>query len=155
MRRGHQSLTYHGVLAPAAGYRHRVVPPPPLPDPDDPEGCRHHAERTAPRASQDEARVQDGAPSPTDRADEPRKPFVPHAPAKPHRPRKRYSWAELMRRVFLFEVLTCPWCGGARRLLAAIFDADSIQRILEHLGLPAEPPELAPARAPPRPLLPW
>jgi hypothetical protein len=32
-------MTYHGVLAPAAGYRHRVVPPPLLPDADDPEGC--------------------------------------------------------------------------------------------------------------------
>jgi hypothetical protein len=60
-----------------------------------------------------------------------------------------------MRRVFLLDALTCPRCGGARKLLAAIFDADGIHRLLAHLGLPTEPPELTPARAPPEPLLPW
>ncbi len=33
-------LTYHGALAPAAGMRGRVVPPPPLPD-DEAGGCEH------------------------------------------------------------------------------------------------------------------
>jgi hypothetical protein len=60
----------------------------------------------------------------------------------------------LLRRVFLLDVLTCPWCGGARRLLTAIFDVDSIHRILAHLGPTTKPPELAPARGPPEPLLP-
>jgi len=40
-------------------------------------------------------------------------------------------------------------------LLAAIFDQGAIQQILAHLGLPTEPPPVAPARAPPEPLLPW
>ena len=39
----------------------------------------------------------------------------------------RYSWAELLRRVFEVEVLVCPHCGGARRLLAAIHDPASIE----------------------------
>ena len=43
----------------------------------------------------------------------------------------------------------CPNCGGKRRLLAAIQDPDSIQRVLRSLGLSGEVPELAPARAPP------
>ena len=60
-----------------------------------------------------------------------------------------------MQRVFLVDVLTCPWCGRARKELGGIFDPDAIHRILAHLGLPTEPPELAPARAPPEPLLPW
>jgi len=51
--------------------------------------------------------------------------------------------------------LTCPHCGGPRKLLAAIFDQDAIRQILAHLGLPTEPPALAKARAPPEPLLPW
>ena len=45
--------------------------------------------------------------------------------------------------------LTCPNCGGARRLLAAIKDPDSIERVLRAMGLPFEAPELAAARAPP------
>jgi hypothetical protein len=56
---------------------------------------------------------------------------------------------------FEIAVLTCPRCGGPRQLLAAIFDQDAIRKILTHLGLPTEPPTLAPARAPPEPLLPW
>jgi hypothetical protein len=35
---------------------------------------------------------------------------------------------ELLRRVFRVEIFTCPNCGGARRLLAAIKDPDSIER---------------------------
>jgi hypothetical protein len=34
----------------------------------------------------------------------------------------------LLRRVFLLDVLTCGHCGGPRKLLAAIFDQDAIQR---------------------------
>ena len=51
--------------------------------------------------------------------------------------------------------MTCPHCGSRRTLLAAIFDQGAIQKILAHLGLPTEPPTMAPARAPPEPLLPW
>tara|TARA_R110002094_G_scaffold154604_3_gene141876 strand:+ start:526 stop:717 length:192 start_codon:yes stop_codon:yes gene_type:complete len=51
--------------------------------------------------------------------------------------------------VFGLEILTCPNCGGARRLLAAIQDPDAIQRVLRAMGLPFDAPELAVARAPP------
>ena len=149
----HMLVTYHGVFAPAAGYRHRVVPPPPpLPDAEDPEGCRHQP--APPRGTDAEG---SGAARDDDRAAkvEPRQPFVPHAPGKHRRPRARHSWAELMRRVFEIDVLTCSHCGGPRKLLAAIFDPGAIQRILAHLGLPGEPPAMAKARAPPEPLLPW
>jgi hypothetical protein len=75
---------------------------------------------------------------------------VPHRPGKQRRGvRRYYTWAELLRRVFGVEVFTCPNCGGKRRLLAAIQDPDSIQRVLRSLGLSGEVPELAPARAPP------
>ena len=54
-------------------------------------------------------------------------------------------WAELIKRVFLEDVLACP-CGGRRRVLAMVMDRDSIERILRHMGLPWE----RPVRAPPR-----
>ena len=82
-------VTYHGVLAPGASLRHRVVP------------------------QVDEAGQQD----------------------------------ELNE--FRVEIFTCPNCGGTRRLLAAIQDPDSIERVLCAMGLPFEAPELAVARAPP------
>ena len=57
-----------------------------------------------------------------------------------------------MRRTFGFDVLTCPRCGGRLRLIALIEQASVIQRIVRHLGVPAETPEPGPARAPPLPL---
>lgn len=69
--------------------------------------------------------------------------------AEPFRWRRRYSWAELMKRVFRAEVLTCPDCGGSRRLLAFILEPLAIARILRHLGLPTELPNVHPARASP------
>ncbi len=54
-----------------------------------------------------------------------------------------------MRRTFGFDVLACPNCGAAMRLIALIDQAAVVARILRHLGLPDEIPPPAPARAPP------
>jgi hypothetical protein len=59
------------------------------------------------------------------------------------------SWAALMRRTFGIDVLACPRCGGRLRLIALIEQAAVIDRILRHLGLPAEIPSPRPARSPP------
>jgi hypothetical protein len=59
------------------------------------------------------------------------------------------TWAELMRRGLEIDVLECPACGGRMRFVAAIMLVSAIRRILRHLGLPSDPVELAPARAPP------
>jgi len=66
---------------------------------------------------------------------------------------ERMRWAELMRRVFELDVLRCEHCGGRRKLIALIQDPFVARRILEHLGLPSEPPPVAPARAPPQGVL--
>jgi hypothetical protein len=58
-------------------------------------------------------------------------------------------WAALMQRSFGFDVLACPRCGGRLRLIALIQNAIVIERILRHLGLPAELPAMRPARPPP------
>jgi hypothetical protein len=42
----------------------------------------------------------------------------------------RRQWAELMRRSFGFDVLSCPDCGGKMRLLAVILDRAVIRKIL-------------------------
>ena len=59
------------------------------------------------------------------------------------------TWAELMRRGLDIDVLECPDCGGRLRFVAVIMLSSAIRRILRHLGLPSDPVELAPARAPP------
>ena len=55
-----------------------------------------------------------------------------------------------MKRVWMIDVLTCPECGGRRRLLAFILKPSAIERILSHMGLATEPPKVHPARASPQ-----
>ncbi len=129
-------VTYHGVLAPAAGLRSRVVP------------RWEEAEAVVGEADAPEQEAGSAAIDALRR----RRSSVPHVPRHRGRPRggvRRYPWAELLRRVFAVEVLVCPHCGGSRRLLAAIHDPASIERVLRAKGLPHEAPEVAPARGPP------
>jgi len=81
-------------------------------------------------------------------------PDFPAALSNPARTR-RLRWADLLRRVFAVDVLTCPDCGGARRLIAMITDGLVVRRILDHLELPSTAPAIAPARAPPEPEFAW
>jgi len=133
-------VTYHGVLAPAAGLRSRVVP----------------------RVEEDEAAVADegGETGPQERAVQAvlalrrRRKVVPHAPNggradRSTKRRRRYPWAELLQRVFEIDVFVCPHCGGVRRLLAAITEPAAIEKVLRAMGLPCEVAQVAPARAPP------
>ena len=117
-------VTYHGVLAPAASFRDRVVPIP-LDEPENqgPEAC---------------ASAKDNARSETPDKQQPRT-----------RGPRRFSWADLLRRVYLIDVLTCPHCSGKRTVLAFLTEPIAIRRILDHLGLPTEAPRVASARAPP------
>ncbi len=62
----------------------------------------------------------------------------------------RYSWAELMRRVFDVDVLRCPKCRGRCKLISLITQPDVIVAILECLELETSPPPISPARAPPQ-----
>jgi hypothetical protein len=61
-------------------------------------------------------------------------------PGKGH-PRN-YSWAELMKRVWGFDVLKCDRCGGRMRVLCAINPPEAIKKILDCLGLPSRPPPI-------------
>jgi hypothetical protein len=47
-------------------------------------------------------------------------------------------WSRLLRRTYAVDVLACTRCGGRLRLLSAITEKATAQKILEHLGLPAE-----------------
>jgi len=60
------------------------------------------------------------------------------------RPRN-YTWAELMKRVFLVDVLQCERCGGPMKILSAIHPPEVTTRILDCLGLPSRAPPLKPA----------
>ncbi len=63
--------------------------------------------------------------------------------------KKRLSWAELLKRVFQIDLTECPDCGGEVKLIAVIMERKVVRKILDHLGLPSEPPRVTPARGPP------
>ena len=58
-------------------------------------------------------------------------------------------WAMLLARLFESLPLVCPHCGAEMRIVACITQAAPVQRILNHIGAPAEPPRISPARGPP------
>jgi hypothetical protein len=115
---------YHGVLAPNARLRARVV--------------ALGRERLPPPArAQVDTTVQALGPS----------------SSCSHSSPARYRWATLLARIYEVFPLRCPGCGGDLRVLAFITDPLVLRPILEHLGLAARPPPLSPARPPPQPEL--
>ena len=132
-------LLYHGVLAAHARGRAETVrtacPPPDAAVAD----ALSPPERTA-QPSDDAAPAAPGRFDIANAGDRDSEPAAP--------PRRHWAWADLLRRVFAIDVLTCA-CGGRLRLIATIEDPLVVQRILRHLGLPTEPPGLYPARPPP------
>jgi len=67
----------------------------------------------------------------------------------PYRSPARYLWAMLLARIYEAFPLTCMRCGAEMRIIAFITEAAPVQRILIHIGEPATPPRIAPARGPP------
>jgi len=154
---GTRRQRYHGVLAPNATVRARVVAigreagddeegqdvegdPEPLDAPPGgsiaPAGAGPFAPRGATSASQ------------------------PAAPAeRPRASRSRALWALLLARSYEVLPLLCPgapreaWSDGEMRILAFLTDPPTVRTILLHSELPHRPPHLTPARGPPQPEL--
>jgi hypothetical protein len=55
----------------------------------------------------------------------------------------------LLARLYEAMPLTCPIGSADRRIIAFITDGPTVRHLLTHLGEPVEPPQVAPARAPP------
>ncbi len=105
--------------------------------------------RLAPASAWRDAVVPTRAPAPSLHPCCPAAPNSPTAPSTSARSRSsRSTWAELLRRVFVVDVLTCPQCGGARRFIAQLADPTVVRKLLAHIGHPTEPPRPAPARSP-------
>ena len=159
--RAHQ-VRYHGVLAPCASARDRVVPGPrPTPGPTvrGPEakepsaetiqtsvGMRPAGPETPHRRTDPCAPAEPGPSASAGRPDdlEPGANDPPEAAVGRPRPR-RLAWAELLQRVFEVDALRCPRCGARMRLVAAIEEPEVTRKILECLDLPARAPPLSPA----------
>ena len=73
---------------------------------------------------------------------------TPAGQIKPAGKSKYIPWAELLRKTFGFEIV-CQKCQSPLRLIALIKSEDIAKKILTAMHLPAEIPELHPARPPP------
>lgn len=71
------------------------------------------------------------------------------APAPPRRSPAHYLWAVLIDRIDEVFALPRPMCGGQMRLIAFITEGTQIRKILEHIGVDSQAPQIAPARGPP------
>ncbi len=167
--RAHQ-LRFHGILAPCASGRDRVVPGASrearaayVIDERKPDG-RIHRDRVCPTPGAEAAQTRSiGAPdgpggrgadagaatSLSDQADQPpgggRQKTKPGPDSASHSRRcGRLLWAELLKRVFGVEALRCE-CGHSMRVISAITEPAVAKAILECMGLPARAPPLEPA----------
>ncbi len=123
-------VRYHGVLAPHARLRERVVPPE-SPERSGASSCEGpgHGRRESARGGIDEERP----------------------PGRPRRgPRRRTPWAELLLRSLDLDVLWCPGCGGRMKVIACIDEPGVVEKVLRAMGLWREVPLVAPARSPPQ-----
>jgi hypothetical protein len=76
-------------------------------------------------------------------------PPSPTADARKPAGKSRYiPWAERLRRTFAIDI-KCTKCGNPLRLIAIIKTDAVIKKIVVAMHLPAEAPELHPARPPP------
>jgi hypothetical protein len=119
-------VRHHGILGPAAKDRAKVVPTPtgqPAPDAVGVDKAGADKAGTGESREIDITKIQRGS---------------------------RLPWALLLKRVFMTDALTCPKCNGRMKILAAITKPEAIRRILDHLGIPSEPPRRTAARPPPQ-----
>ena len=63
----------------------------------------------------------------------------PETPSAAQRRRLRRLWAQLIRRVYEIDPLTCPECGEEMRILAFILDPPVVRKILDHLDQKPKP----------------
>ena len=76
------------------------------------------------------------------------KPPQPEPKPKPRSP-AHYLWAALIARIYEVFPLVCPLCAGQMRIIAFITQGAEVRKILEHIGVDAQPPRITPARGPP------
>jgi hypothetical protein len=152
---GFHLVRYHGILAPCASQRDRVVPGGLVP------ATRNRPQRSTSFAGRsDELPKADGRGFREEVLGGRRQAFghdgvrgisdaAPQSQVSPSRDRptpraRRLTWSELLRRVFALDVLECPRCGGRMRILATIHPPDATQAILDCLDLPSRAPPVAP-----------
>jgi hypothetical protein len=130
---------YYGIFANRSKYRSRL-PRPPTPENEQATDEEPEAEVAASDQESSDLQLDLGltCSSPN-----------PSSNSTALRPR-RLPWAALLRRTFSVDALRCEKCSSQMVVLAFLTDPAVVEKILTHLGLPAVPPALSPARLDPQ-----
>ncbi|WP_139297531.1 hypothetical protein [Nitrosomonas communis] len=56
----------------------------------------------------------------------------------------RISWARLLKRVFDINIVHCPYCGAALKIIAILLKKAATTNIPDHLGLSSRTPPRTP-----------
>jgi hypothetical protein len=54
---------------------------------------------------------------------------------------RRFSWSQLLRKVYEIDPLLCTFYGATMRIVAFIIERSSLRRILQHLDADCQQPE--------------
>jgi hypothetical protein len=130
-------IRYHGVFAGRSRWRARL-PTPPNKNADLGMPLRAAIESELGKEPDQHALAASSTP--------------PAGPRTESRRRRHLPWAQLLRRVFFLDALTCPRCDAAMLVLALLSEPEVVRKILLHLDLPADVPAPAPARCTGEPL---
>ena len=58
------------------------------------------------------------------------------------KPKTHIPWSKLLARVFNLDMDKCPKCGGRMKTISEINEREVIDKILNHLGLSTDPPDI-------------
>jgi len=150
-------VRYHGVFASRSSWRKLVTPKPRAPKPSPAAASPAAASPAAASpAAASPAAASPAAASPTEAFPvvqvEPTRISVAHWGRLDEGEllaKSRYiDWAVLMKRTFGFSVLRCPRCSRRMQVHATVTQPHVVRKILEHLGVRADPLPRAPARDP-------
>ncbi len=118
-------LRYHGVLAANAKWRRLIVP---LRDRCEACSSADNPQKKASKAKTKKSSEDLSLLAATTTTAEPNwRPSTSYIP-----------WAELLKRSFDFDVLTCTKCQSRMQIIAVITGQEAIDRILSHLSLPQQ-----------------
>jgi hypothetical protein len=156
------TVRYHGILAPCAGWRDFAVG-----DRNGapassrrPSSCSCKAEPSQERApaqqpilgGADGSSLSRGSPALAASGKNAETAAATHEDRHPCGPpplrQRRLPWSELLHRVFAIDAFRCDRCGGRMRILAAIDEPEVARAILDCLGLSSRAPPLTPAPSP-------
>ena len=127
-------LRYHGVLAPNAKWRKLIVPVRHRAEP-----CATTEDESSKKASKQRKKSKKSSESTDQLAQLAVSETLPATRVATWRPSTSYiPWADLLKRSFDFDVLSCPRCKGRMEIIAVITRPEAIERILSHLSLPLE-----------------